>query len=165
MNPIIQSLREDATAAFHAAVAAAQPAGLLTATMTVDGDRVAIRGEVIPQVSGRRVVTALGKAAPGLADAWIEHAPGLADEIFVLAPHGVPVTDRVRAAAEVHSGSHPYPDAGGESATTRLMDLARSLGEDDLLVVPLSGGSSAQQAAPADGVTRDDVANTTRALM
>jgi glycerate-2-kinase len=165
MNQIVQSLREDAVAAFHAAVAAVQPAGLLTDTMTVDGDRVAIRGEALPRVSGRRVVTSLGKAAPGLADAWIERAPGWADEIFVLAPHDVPVTDRVRAAADVHSAGHPYPDASGESATTRLIDLARSLGQTDLLIVLLSGGSSALLAAPVEGVTREDVATTTRALM
>ncbi len=165
VNPIIQSLREDATAAFHAAVAAVQPADLLTNTVTVDGDQVTILGEALPRVSGRRVVAALGKAAPGLADAWIERAPGWADEIFVLAPHGVPVSDRVMAAAEVRSGAHPYPDVDGETSTRRLLELATSLGETDLLMVLLSGGSSSLLAAPVDGLTLDDVGTTSRALM
>jgi len=165
MNQIIQSLREDATAAFHTAVAAVQPTDLLTKAVTVDGEQVAVLGETVPHVAGRRVVAALGKAAPGLADAWIERAPGWADEVFVLTPHGVPVTERVTAAADVHFGAHPFPDTDGEASTRRLLQLAESLGEADLLIVLLSGGSSALLAAPVDGLTLDDVGTTTRALM
>ena len=165
MNPIIQSLREDATAAFDAAVAAVQPAGLMAGVVTLEGDHVVIKGEPLPEVSGHRVVVALGKAGPGLADAWIERVPGWADEIFVLSPHGVPVTEGVTTVAEVHFGAHPYPDTDGETSTRRLLELVESLGSDDLLVVLLSGGSSALLAAPVDGLTLDDVSATTRALM
>ena len=90
----IDVMRDDALAAFHAAVAAVQPARLIPAAVTVDGGRVSIRGEALPEVAGRRVVAALGKAGPTLADAWLELLPDWADELLVLTPHGVPVSDR-----------------------------------------------------------------------
>ena len=41
------------------------------------------------------IETALGKAAPDLTQAWLELLPGWADDVLVLAPHSVPVADRV----------------------------------------------------------------------
>ena len=47
MNPTIQSLREDATAAFHAAVAAVQPADLLTNAVTIDGEVAEVQYDLL----------------------------------------------------------------------------------------------------------------------
>lgn len=159
-------LREDAIAAFHAAVDAAQPSRIIPAAVAVDGDgRVTVRGEPLPEVSGRKILVTLGKAAPGLADAWLALLPDWADAVTVVTPHGVPVSDRVTASARVLRGAHPYPDASGQAAAHRLLDLADGLGADDLLVVLLSGGSSALLAAPHPGLTLDDVHATTEALL
>ncbi len=164
MTPI-EELREDALAAFHAALAAVQPGRLIPAAVTVDGNRVSIRGEELPKVTGRRVVVALGKAGPTLADAWLELLPDWADELLVLTPHGVPVSDRVAQGGEVLRGAHPSPDEQGEASCRRLLELAGSLGEEDLLVVLLSGGASALLAAPRPGLTLDDIRATTTALL
>ncbi|HPA80595.1 MAG TPA: DUF4147 domain-containing protein, partial [Thermoanaerobaculales bacterium] len=94
MTTPIDAMRFDALAAFRAAVAAVQPSRLIPAAVTVDGSRISIRSEALPEVGGRKVVAALGKAGPALADAWLELLPGWADELLVLAPHGVPVSDR-----------------------------------------------------------------------
>ena len=158
-------MRADALAAFHAAVAAVQPSRLIPAVVVVDGGRVSIRGEALPEVKGRRVVAAIGKAGPTLADAWLERLPGWADELLVLTPHGVPVSDRVAAAGEVRYGGHPSPDEHGEVSCRRLLELAQSLGEDDLLLVLLSGGASALLAAPRPDLTLDDIRVTTTALL
>ena len=162
MNPTIQSLREDATAAFHAAVAAVQPANLVPNAVKVEDGTVSIWGEPIAEVAGRHVVVALGKAASTLTDAWLELLPDWADQLFVLTPHNVPVSERVSEAAELCRGSHPYPDGAGEGSTRRLLELAGSLGEDDLLMVLLSGGSSALLAATEEGLTLDDLRATTK---
>jgi glycerate-2-kinase len=146
-------------------VAAVQPANLVPNAVLVEGDSVAIWGEPLPQVSGRRVMAAVGKAAPGLADAWLELLPGWADQIAVLTPHGMPVPDRVADSATVLRGAHPYPDADGEASTRHLLELANSLGENDLFMLLLSGGGSALLAAPEDGLTLEDVRATTQVLL
>ncbi len=161
----VRRLRRDAIAAFDAAVAAVQPAGLIPRAITVDDTGVQIWGEPLPEVSGRRVVAAIGKAAPALADAWLELAPGWADRLFVLAPRGVPVTPRVAAAATVHHGAHPYPDEAGVQGCRELLALAAGLSPHDLLVVLLSGGGSALLAAPAEGLALDDLQTVTQGLL
>ncbi len=124
-----------------------------------------VADEPLPRTAGRRVVAAIGKAAPGLAAAWLGAAPGWADEMFVLAPHGVPVSKEVERGATLLYGAHPYPDSVGEASTHTLLDVARSLGEDDVLVVLLSGGGSALLAAPVDGLTLADIRSTTELLL
>jgi hydroxypyruvate reductase len=165
MNQTINELRDDAVAAFDAGVAAVQPANLIPDAVATGDGTVSIRGEPVPRAAGRTLLVAVGKAAPGLADAWLELVPGWADQVVVLAPHGVPVSDRVAATAEIHRGAHPYPDEDGEAAARRVLEIAASLGEDDLLMVLLSGGASALLAAPEDGLTLDDVRSTTRILL
>ena len=161
----IDRMREDAIAAFHAAVAAVQPERIIPSAVSVGGGRVSIRGEALPEVKGRRVVVALGKAGPTLADAWLELLPDWTDELLVLTPHGVPVSDRVAQGGEVLRGAHPSPDEQGEASCRRLLELAASLGEEDLLVVLLSGGASALLAAPRPGLALEDIRATTTALL
>jgi glycerate-2-kinase len=165
MSELIQKLRRDAIAAFEAAVAAVQPANLVPEALQVEGERVRIWGDELPQVEGRRVVAAIGKAAPGLSEAWLEKLPTWAHEVIVITPHGVPVPDPVAEAATVLRGAHPYPDEHGEAATRRLLSIATDLGENDLLVVLLSGGGSALMAAPEQGLSLKDVRATTQALL
>ena len=81
------------------------------------------------------------------------------------APHDVPVPPEVEGAATVRRGSHPEPDAAGAAATAELLDRAARLGENDLLLVLLSGGGSALLAAPAPGLEPADVRRTTRLLL
>ena len=45
------------------------------------------------------------------------------------------------------------PDEAGLKAASRTLDLARTAGDDDLVLVLLSGGGSANWIAPADGVS------------
>jgi glycerate-2-kinase len=161
----VSELRADALAAFNAAVAAVQPARLLPSAVEVHTDHLRIAGTDVPRPTGRLVVVALGKAGPTLADAWLEMVGDLAHLLFVLTPHGIPVTGRVARRAMVRHGAHPYPDAAGEASARELVRLARGLEADDLLLVLLSGGTSALLAAPEPGLTLDDVLHTTRALL
>jgi len=150
------SLRADALSSLRAAAGAVEPRRLVAAA--------AARLE-LPRVSGRRVVAALGKAAPGLAAGWLEALPDGADEVLVLAPHGVPVLPEVTAGATVLRGAHPEPDVAGETAARTMLEIASGLDRDDLLVVLLSGGASALLAAPVAGVDLATVRQTTRLLL
>ena len=46
---------------------------------------------------------------------------------------------------------HPIPDAAGLDAAERALALADGAGADDLVLVLMSGGASANWIAPADG--------------
>ena len=60
---------------------------------------------------------------------------------------------------------HPLPDAGSVDGARRALELARTAGEDDLLVVLLSGGGSALMALPAAGISLAAKQQTAKTLM
>lgn len=62
-------------------------------------------------------------------------------------------------------GGHPIPTEGSERGGRRALDIARSLGAGDALLVLLSGGASALMAVPAEGLTLDDKQKTTSQLL
>jgi hydroxypyruvate reductase len=60
---------------------------------------------------------------------------------------------------------HPVPDAAGLSATERVLGLAGSATADDLLLVLMSGGASANWIAPAEGLTLAEKRAVTTSLL
>ncbi len=112
---------------------------------------------------GRRVtVFAAGKAARAMAagclDVFADHVAGgllvtLPDEAGVVPP------------LEWMTSSHPVPDDRSVRAGRAAIDLASSLGDDDVLCALLSGGASAMLALPAPGLTLDDKRATTARLL
>ena len=60
---------------------------------------------------------------------------------------------------------HPVPDAAGLEAAERALALADSGGPNDLVLVLMSGGASANWIAPAAGISFDDKQSVTRALL
>lgn len=98
---------------------------------------------------GRVVVLALGKAAGEMARI-AEARYGAKVSGVAVVPHGIePETARI----ELLHGGHPLPDEGSLAAAERLLALARRAGEDDLVLVLLSGGASALACLPAEGLT------------
>jgi glycerate 2-kinase len=61
--------------------------------------------------------------------------------------------------------AHPNPDERGVEAARQVEELARSLGEDDLLLALISGGASALLADPAPDVGLQDMKQLTGALL
>jgi hydroxypyruvate reductase len=60
---------------------------------------------------------------------------------------------------------HPIPDAAGLEGADRALSLADSADADDLVLVLMSGGASANWIAPADGISFEDKQAVTRALL
>ncbi|MGH2248867.1 DUF4147 domain-containing protein, partial [Enterococcus faecalis] len=54
---------------------------------------------------------------------------------------------------EIVEAGHPVPDEAGMKAAARPLELAEAAGADDLVLVLLSGGGSANWVAPADGIS------------
>lgn len=133
---------------FRAAVAAADPGARLPSCLP-------------PMPSQRVLVLGAGKAAASMARAlelaWPGKTTGL---VITRRGHSVPLES-----IEVVEAGHPEPDQAGLDATSRLMDLARSAGPDDLAVCLLSGGGSALTPAPIPPITLADEIALSRALL
>jgi hydroxypyruvate reductase len=141
---------------FDIAVAAAHPAHCLPPHLPE------------PPRSGRLVVLAAGKAGAAMAEAAERHyldGGGLsADRIAGLAVtrHGY---GRPTRHIRVIEAGHPVPDAAGLAGTLETLALADTAGPDDLVLVLMSGGASANWIAPAAGLSLTEKQALTRALL
>jgi len=66
---------------------------------------------------------------------------------------------------EIAEAGHPVPDARGLAASARLLEIARSAGENDLVLFLVSGGGSALTPAPAPPITLAEKQEVTRLLL
>lgn len=123
---------------------------------------VCLPGHFPAAPAGRIGVIALGKAAAGMARAAARHyGPGASG--LIIAPHGE--TDRRLPGFRFRTAGHPVPDEHSVTAAEAALDLARSLGPRDLLLVLVSGGGSALMAAPVAGVALEQKRELTRQLL
>ena len=133
---------------FHAAVAAADPGRCVPPYLPV-------------RPRGRMVVVGAGKASAAMARAVEQHWQGAVSGLVVTRyGHGV-ACDQI----EIVEAAHPVPDEAGLTAAGRILDLAKSLGPDDLLLCLISGGGSALLTLPAPGISLDDKQAVNRALL
>jgi hydroxypyruvate reductase len=146
--------RELLRALFDAAVAAADPAKLIT--------EQAMAALLPDPVSGRTVVVGAGKASAAMARAFEKawSGPPLEGLVITRQGHGAPC-DRIA----VIEARHPVPNRAGKDAARRILDLTAGLGPDDQLVCLISGGGSALLALPAPGLTLADKQAVTRDLL
>jgi hydroxypyruvate reductase len=140
---------------FDAAVAAAHPDSILGAHLP-------------PVPKGRVVCLAAGKSAGAMAAAAERHYL----DVLGLDParligiattrhgHGVP-TRRI----EVIEAGHPVPDEAGLRGADASLKLASTVTADDLLLVLLSGGGSANWIAPVEGISFAQKQQINRALL
>jgi glycerate 2-kinase len=140
---------------FDAAVAAAHPDVVLAAHLR-------------PIPKGRVICLAAGKGAAAMAAAAERHyldtlkldPARLVGIATTRHGHGVP-TRRIK----VIEAGHPMPDEAGLKAAEDTLQLAAQAEADDLLLVLLSGGGSANWVAPADGASFAQKQQLTRALL
>ena len=139
---------------FRAAVGAAHPSRCLPPQLPE------------PPARGRLVVLAAGKAGGSLTEVAEQHYLARMPEIRLT---GIAVTrhgyGRPTRHIPVVEAGHPVPDAAGLDGAERMIALADAAGADDLVLVLLSGGASANLIAPAVGITLEDKQATTRALL
>jgi hydroxypyruvate reductase len=135
-------------ASFRAAVAAADP-------------RLIVAPHLPPPPKGKTFVAAAGKAAAAMAAAVEAHWQGPLEGIAITRyGHGLP-TKRIR----VVEAGHPVPDEAGEKAAREILEKAKALGPDDLLLALLSGGGSSLLSLPAADVPMADLKAVTSQLL
>lgn len=148
---------------YQNAVAAAEPREAVLRLVSLDGDRLRA-GEFSCDLANidRVVVVGGGKAGAGMAAGFELALGGRIDSGLVIVP------DAPRASCSritLTVGRHPLPDERGERSTGRILEMARSADARTLLIGLFSGGASALLAAPADGLTLEEKAETTRLLL
>jgi hydroxypyruvate reductase len=141
--------RDFLTDLFRTAVAAAHPA-------------LCLPPHLPPAPKGRVIVLAAGKAAGSMSEVAEQHYAGAKLSGLAVARHG---DGRPLKTIEMIEAGHPVPDEAGLKAAERALALAGSAGADDLVLVLMSGGASANWIAPADGLSFADKQAVTRALL
>jgi glycerate 2-kinase len=133
---------------FRAGVEAAAPSRVLPAALaTLDAPPT--------------LLMAAGKAGVEMAEAALEAG--------VRPRAGLVVTrqgqGRPLPGLEGIEAAHPVPDGASLQAARRMLAMAKAAGEDDHILMLLSGGASALLCAPAEGLTLDAKQALTKALL
>lgn len=133
---------------FDAAIAAAQPALCVPRCLPASP-------------KGRLVVIGAGKASASMARAVEVHWNGpLSGLVVTRYGHGVPCR-RI----EIVEAAHPVPDAAGEQAARRLLQVVEGLTPDDLVLCLISGGGSSLLPLALPGLSLAEKQQLNRALL
>jgi glycerate 2-kinase len=146
--------REFLESLFRAAVGAAHPSRCLPPNLPE------------PPPRGRLVVLAAGKGGGALTEVaeqrYLARMPLDRVTGIAVTRHGY---GRPTKHIPVVEAGHPVPDAAGLAGAERMLAFADAAAADDLVLVLLSGGASANLIAPAAGITLTEKQATTRALL
>jgi glycerate 2-kinase len=140
---------------FRTAVNAAHPATVLPRHLPA------------PPPSGRLLILAAGKAAGSMTEVAERHyvergLPAARISGLAITRHGYRRPTRVVRMIEA---GHPVPDTAGLAGTDETLALADAARKEDLVLVLISGGASANWVAPAAGLSLGDKQHITRALL
>ena len=139
---------------FRSAVAAAHPSRCLPPNLPE------------PPARGRLIVLAAGKAGGSFTEVAEQHylARMPQDRLAGIAVtrHGY---GRPTKLIPVVEAGHPVPDDAGLAGAEKMLAVADGASAEDLVLVLLSGGASANLIAPALGISLADKQAATRAIM
>lgn len=147
----------------EAALQAVAPSSLMEKTIKRAGDKLIIGKETIDLSASPLVwVVAIGKAAPSLALSLLRiiEIPVTGGICLYLPPRPAEIPPLALLPA-----AHPLPDQRSLKAAREVLNLARALDEDDLLLMLISGGGSAQLTLPLSGLSLEEKRWVTRELM
>ena len=120
-----------------------------------------------PPRDGQLILLAAGKAAGSMIEVAEQHYlevakfPAHRMRGIAVARHGY---DRPTRVIPMVEAGHPVPDAAGLQSAASALEHAKGASENDLVLVLMSGGASANWIAPA-GITFAEKQAVTRALL
>jgi glycerate 2-kinase len=119
-----------------------------------------------PPPAGRLIILAAGKAAGAMVEVaeahYLDRIPPARIAGVAVTRHGYGRPTRI---VEVMEAGHPVPDAASLAGAERALALAADATADDLVLVLMSGGASANWIAPAAGLTLAEKQAVNRALL
>ena len=148
----LTELRQVVLRLAEAGLAACDPGAAVERLVHLDGDELVIAGHRRRlSRSGRVVVLGAGKASLKIVLALERVLGERLDGGIVAVRRGEAFAAPVRVA--VVQASHPIPDDASFHAAELMLEVARHLGPDDLLLACFTGGSSALASLPPAGVS------------
>lgn len=147
-------MRQTLLSLFETAVSAAHPRDALPPFLPM------------PPANGDIIVLGAGKAAAAMTQATeaFYDSQGLRSRVrgTVNTRHGFQLPTEFLTLTE---SGHPVPDEGSIKAADDALRIAREAGDNDLILVLLSGGASALWCAPVEGLTLEDKQDLSRKLL
>ena len=120
----------------------------------------------IEKLPERIIVLGAGKASAEMANSLEDHWHGkdwgakLCGLVLTRYGYGVPCKS-----IEIVEAAHPVPDETGLITAQRILNLAKSATDQDLVICLISGGGSALLALPCKGLTLQDKQALNRSLL
>ena len=158
-------MRPELARVLDAALGAVEPGAAVRRALSLRNDALAIEGQPrYPLADLRRVLVVGGGKASAPMAAAVEDVVGDALPVTgcVTVRYGHSAPTRW---VQIREAGHPVPDAAGVAATREIASLLETAGADDLVVCVISGGGSALLTLPADGISLEDLQQTTAALL
>lgn len=140
---------QEAISIFESAVAAVQPRQFMRACLGTD----TVFGEPLP-ASGRVYILGAGKAAASMAKEAEEILGDRITQGFVVTHQPTPF--HLKKITSIVAG-HPVPDLNSLIATTTMLEVARGIHPDDIVIFLLSGGASSLLADVPHGASMEEV--------
>lgn len=129
--------------------------------LKLEKGKLIVKGEEFP-VKGKIYVLAFGKAACSMAKAIEEVLEGKIVEGLAVTKYGYALPlKKIR----VIEAGHPIPDENSMKGAQLGVELAKKVGENDILLVLISGGGSALFMLPEDGISLEDKMKTNELLL
>ena len=144
-------------------IRAADPYEAVKKSLSIRGSSLLVRGLELG-IEGDLYLIAFGKASYGMARAAMEILGDRVKGGVVSIPRGLEVGERLEG-VDVVEGGHPRPDEGSLRAGRAALEVAERAGEGDLVLVLISGGGSALLECPVEGVSLEEISETSIALM
>ncbi|WP_417812043.1 glycerate kinase type-2 family protein [Thalassospira alkalitolerans] len=134
---------------------------LMDAALKAADPAIQIPRNLPAKPKGKTIVIGAGKASANMAHAFEQAWEGEISGLVVTRYGHAVACDKI----EIVEASHPVPDAAGQKAAERILEIVTSAGPDDLVVCMISGGGSALLALPGPGLTLGDKQTINKALL
>ena len=156
-------LAEDLVSIYHEALKASHAGEAVESRLQVSSGAIRAGRRAIALDRVERVgIVAIGKAAPAMAEAVPEAIRDKMSFGLIVTKEGYA---RPVSGFEVREGGHPLPNRASVRATDEVVELVSELGEEDLLLVLISGGASALLSSPVAEVGLNDTEELTRLML
>lgn len=157
------ALAEDLVVIYKEALQASHAGKAVEARLQVSSGAIRAGRRAIALDRVERVgIVAVGKAAPAMAEAVPEQIKDKMTFGIIVTKEGY---SRPVEGFEVREAGHPTPDQRSIRATDEVVELVSELGEEDLLLVLISGGASALLCSPVKEVGFNDTVELTKLML
>ncbi|ACS90656.1 glycerate kinase type-2 family protein [Thermococcus sibiricus] len=142
-------------------IKSADPYEAIKRALKVEDNRLIIKEREFP-IKGKIYVLAFGKAACSMAQAVEEILDDKIAEGIAVTKYGYSLPLKK---IKVIEAGHPIPDESSMKGAHLGVELAKKVGENDILLVLISGGGSALFMLPEDGISLEDKMKTNELLL